>query len=507
MGLLFRRLGILFRGGRMDRELEEEMRSHLETAAEEMGDDHAARRVFGNPLLLRERSAEAWGWRWLEEIKQDLKYARRMLTQALGIWATTAIFSVVNGVLLQPLSYPEPGRLLRIYETTSEMGRNSVAYPNYIDWRRASRSFKDMGATRGDEFDFTGAGEPKQIRGEYVSANLIPVLGVTSLVGRNFLPEEDRQGAAGAGLMMQSVRRLWRVNPGFNTRQLLTAQAALSPTVMASPQGIRPAYQQLPGRVAPIPGVESTAITPAVPLSERDSEIPFWPGAGPQPPSDRMTSAMFYLVTPDYLRVMQIPLLRGRFFNERDNTTSPLVVVIDDVLAKHVFPGQDPIGKQLSLIVAGPVQVAGVVGHVKHWGLDADDTARIRDQIYFPFLQAPDKFMSGGVAGLLLSVAMVHGLLRFLPSNGMLATLRATPDWRILAFGSTLALATTFLFGFAPAWQTLRTDLRSAMQAAAGSASRGSIVLRKSLVAAQVVFSFVLVSGALLFAKTLLNLR
>src|ERR1019366_6360342 len=206
----------------------------------------------------------------------------------------------------------------------------------------------------------------------------------------------------GAGLMMQSVWRLWQVNPGFNTRNVLTMQVALSPGAMASPPAIRLAYQQLLGRVAAVPGVRSAAITVSVPLGESNTEMPFWPGAGPQPPQDRMTSAMFYLVTSDYPSAMQLPLRSGRFFTDRDNLASPPVVVIDDVLAKHFFPGQNPVGRQIGIMVLGPVQIVGVVGHVKHWGLDSDDTSKIRDQIYFPFLQVPDKFMSGGVAGLTL---------------------------------------------------------------------------------------------------------
>jgi ABC-type antimicrobial peptide transport system permease subunit len=111
---------------------------------------------------------------------------------------------------------------------------------------------------------------------------------------------------------------------------------------------------------------------------------------------------MFYLVTPDYLRVMQIPLLQGRFFTPHDNTSSSPVVVIDEVMARLVFPGQDPVGKQISLIVIGTVQVIGVVSHVKQWGLDSDDSAKIRDQMYFPFLQVPDPFMVEAVSGLTL---------------------------------------------------------------------------------------------------------
>jgi hypothetical protein len=99
---------------------------------------------------------------------------------------------------------------------------------------------------------------------------------------------------------------------------------------------------------------------------------------------------------------MQIPLRRGRFFTDRDNLASPPVVVIDDVLARRIFPGQDPVGRQISIMVVGPVEIVGVVGHVKHWGLDSDDTAKIRDQIYFPVLQVPDKFMSEAVVGLTL---------------------------------------------------------------------------------------------------------
>jgi predicted permease len=205
---------------------------------------------------------------------------------------------------------------------------------------------------------------------------------------------------AGAGLMIQSIWRLWRVDPGFNTQHVFTGQVALSPSVMASPQSIRLAYDQMLGRLTAAPGVKVAAITGLVPLGNNDNEIPFWPGLGPQPPGDRILSALFYIVTPDYPKVIQLPLRAGRFFNEHDILASTPVVVIDDVMAKHIFPGQDPVGKQFSMILLGAVQVVGVVGHVKHWGLDSDDTAKIRDQIYFPFMQIPDKFMDEVVAGL-----------------------------------------------------------------------------------------------------------
>ena len=221
---------------------------------------------------------------------------------------------------------------------------------------------------------------------------------------------------AGAGLMIQSIWRLWRVDPGFETRHLLTAQVALSPTVGAPQQGqaaaaatqslqgaqatsIRVAFHQMLDRVAHIPGIKAAALTSLIPLSDSDSEIGVWLGHRPQPPSDQLSEVLFYIPSPDYQRVMKIPLLKGRFFDERDTTASSPVIVIDDVMAKHMFPGQDPVGKEISMMVIGPAQIIGVVGHVKHWGLDSDDTAKIRDEMYFPFFQVPDKFMPEIVVG------------------------------------------------------------------------------------------------------------
>ncbi|HEV2445479.1 MAG TPA: ABC transporter permease, partial [Candidatus Sulfopaludibacter sp.] len=154
--------------------------------------------------------------RFLATLAQDVRYAFRTLRKspgfaavaifalALGIGANTAIFTVVNSVLLRPLSYPDPARLVRIYETTSEFSQSSVAYPNYLDWRRESQSFANLAAYRSEDFNFTGAGEPEHLNGEYVSATLLPLLGIAPALGRGFLPEEDRQGAACTAMLTYS---------------------------------------------------------------------------------------------------------------------------------------------------------------------------------------------------------------------------------------------------------------------------------------------------------------
>lgn len=704
------RLRALFRRKSMEEEMDDELRAHFERQVDKyvnsgLPREEALRRVrleFGGLEQVKEECRDARGVNFIETTLQDIRCSVRMLrktpgftfvailTLALGVGANTAIFSVVNGVLLRPLAYPEPQRLMMLYEKSSDFDRNSVSYPNFLDWRREQRSFQDLAAFDPSDFNFTGAGQPEHLLGEYASANLFSVLGVKPMLGRDFLPQEDQQGAgcaaiisnafwkrrfgaepnvlgktmtlnamncavvgvlpadfrfrdeaelyvpieqwnsaelrdrdshpglrvvgrlkpgvtqaaaqaemasiakalakqypksnagygatvvgmkddlvgsirptlllllgavgfvliiacanvanlllarstarsrefairaalgagrrrvvrqlltesvllalgasalglslawwgtrlvigaapdslpraqnvgldpsvllftlgvsvltgilfglapafhgsqvqpheslkegargsgggrhraervfvvvevglaivllAGAGLMIQSIWRLWKVDPRFNPHNVLTAQVAISPNVMASPNATRVAYRQMLDRVSGIPGVQAAAITQLIPLGERDNEIGYWLGKGPRPPQDQMLTSVFYIATNDYLRVMGLPLLSGRFFTDLDTTASTPVVVIDDVMAKHAFRGQDAVGKEINLLSLGPVQVVGVVGHVKQWGLDSDDTSRIRDQMYFPFMQVPDPFMREAAAGLILTV-------------------------------------------------------------------------------------------------------
>ena len=208
----------------------------------------------------------------------------------------------------------------------------------------------------------------------------------------------------GAGLMLRSLWRVLRVDPGFETRNLLTMQFALSPTTTGDAKKVRIAFDQLLERVKSLPGIQSAALTQLVPLTDNDCEISFWRGQGAAPPQERKLWALFFLVNPNYARTMRIPLRQGRFFTERDTLSSPKVVVIDEVLSGQLFPGEDPVGKTLSLEILGPYEIVGVVGHVKHWGLASDDSARIRNEIYFPMGQVPDELMKTAAAGINLVV-------------------------------------------------------------------------------------------------------
>jgi predicted permease len=198
----------------------------------------------------------------------------------------------------------------------------------------------------------------------------------------------------GAGLLLRSIRLLWHVNPGFDTQHVISFRVGLSPSLTRTPQGTRVAYQQMLEHIRSTPGVEAADLTNIVPLSGADNGGPFWIGATQSSSLQEAPHALYFWTGPDYLKTMQIPLQQGRFFTSEDTTDSGKVVVIDSVLAQTFFPGQNPVGRTLTVGHWGTARIVGVVGHVRHWGLDDPGTYNPR-QIYIPAYQLPDSMVSG----------------------------------------------------------------------------------------------------------------
>ena len=199
----------------------------------------------------------------------------------------------------------------------------------------------------------------------------------------------------GAGLMVRSLARLWSVDPGFNPRNVLTFGYTLPPSMInGNPDAIRAAYRNFDDRLAATPGVQAVSQSwGGMPMEGEDDTL-FWLDGHPKPANtNAMNGTIIYNVGPDYLTVMGIPLRRGRFFTAHDDEKAPYVGVIDDVFANKYFPGQDPIGKRILLVGDDrKLEIVGVVGHVKQWGLDADDTQPLRVQLYTAWMQTPDDF-------------------------------------------------------------------------------------------------------------------
>ena len=690
-----------------DADLERELRSDLALEEEEQRENgmppeearNAARRALGSTILIREQTHEAWGWSPFERFLQDVRYALRQLqrspgfsivaviTLALGIGGNTAIFSIVNGVLLNPLRFPQPDQLVSLHESKPNFAEGSISYPNFLDWRKDNRSFSSMALSRNWSFSMTGRGDAEHLSGQYLSAGFFAVLGVRPLLGREFTEDDEqlhagpmaiigeglwrrkfnaspevlgqnmvldgkhfsivgvmpagfrlefanfrerdvyvpimqwdnpllmkrgaglglhgigrlKQGVtidqaradmeqvtrnladtfpdanhgigatlkplkeqivgdarpflivllgavafvlliacvnvanlllaralsrgrefavraalgasrgrivrqllteslllglaagvvglcaallfthlaikalpsalpraeeieidlrvlaftscislltgilfglapalktsranpqaalksggrssggtqhrmlsalivvemaialvllAGAGLMIRSLEQLWSVDPGFNPRGVLNFGLALPPSISnATPTEIRAKLRELDRTMASVTGIEAVSQTwGAIPMGSEDDMV-FWRDDQPKPADDQhMSWTLDYIVGPDYLSVMRLPVLRGRFFTAQDDEHSPLVAVVDDIFAHKFFPGQDPIGR--SIDVANPTRklmIVGVVGHVRQWGLDADDTQPLRAQLYIACMQMPDTYIA-----------------------------------------------------------------------------------------------------------------
>ncbi len=196
-----------------------------------------------------------------------------------------------------------------------------------------------------------------------------------------------------AGLLGRTLLRLSNLDPGLNVRNVLTARMALSPATLPYPAQIRAAWDDVLERARRVPGVEAVAMVDTVPMREGNNQIGYRTSAA-EVPDNQQPAALATSVSPDYLKVMGIRLLAGRFFDGRDRIGHESVVAIDDVMAQQAFGGEDALGKHLWIdLGSDAVRVIGIVGHVRYWGPAGDDQAKVRAQLYYPFAQVPDRLL------------------------------------------------------------------------------------------------------------------
>src|ERR671920_1791215 len=209
----------------VDRDLAEELDAYLELLVEAkiaagLKPEEARRAALielGGMDQVKERVREVRVGHFISTLWQDLRYAVRMLLKkpgftlvaltalALGIGANTAIFSVVNGVLLRPLPYRTADRLVFLSEWSQQVPNMSVSYPNFLDWQAQTTSFDALAAFRSNGFVLTGAGEPERLTAREVTQQFFPALGVAPALGRDFLPEEDRAGGSKTVLLSHGL--------------------------------------------------------------------------------------------------------------------------------------------------------------------------------------------------------------------------------------------------------------------------------------------------------------
>lgn len=204
---------------------------------------------------------------------------------------------------------------------------------------------------------------------------------------------------AGAALLLRTIRDLWQIDPGFETRNLITFKVGFAKAAGHNVAETRGAYQNVIQSIRSIPGVESADASNVLPLSQFNNFAPFWLGTHETTPVAEAPRMLMYWTGPDYIQAMKIPLLQGRYLTEQDNASSQRVTVIDSVMAQSYFPGKNPIGESITVNLWGDARIIGVVGHIRHSGL-GDPIALAQAQAYAPLNQLSDPAVDGVYGGL-----------------------------------------------------------------------------------------------------------
>jgi putative ABC transport system permease protein len=497
-------LRALLRKSEMERELDEELRHHVERQTEQnirlgMNPEearYAALKSFGGVEQAKERSRDTRRVQWLEDIWQDLRYGARMLvknpgftliaviTLALGIGANTAIFSIVNAVLLRPFPYQAPERLVIVQERVNAGGGFSPSYPNFVDWRAQNTAFEAISAVRGNEsFNFTGAGEPERLQGRLVSAEFFSLLGVKPLVGRDFLAEEDRPGATPAALLSYGFwQRRFDADPSIIGQQLTLNNQSYTVVGIAPPD-----FQY---------GLEADVTVPIGLQAERFRRRGADPGtdvvARLKPNvSQQQGEADLNLVAAHLeqqypesnkgRRVLLTPLHESFVGNVRQ----PLLILLGAVGLVLLIACANVANLLLVRASARQKEMAVRVA------LGASRATLVRQLLTESVLLAA----SGAALGILLAFWSTSLIAAQLP-NGIPRLQEANVDGPVLVFTLAVSLLTGLLFGLAPALQASRPNLTEGLKEGERGSSGPRQRLRSVLVVGEVALTLTLLVGA-----------
>jgi predicted permease len=530
LGELWRRFAALLRRNQLAADLEDEMHLHIELRAQQeaeagTGPDqarYAAERRFGNSLLLKESSRDAWGWHWLETFVQDLRYALRtlrrsagftaaaVLSLALGIGANTAIFTLINALLLKTLPVPDPQQLVWLgYSNLEFHDGHSFPYPFYRELRDRNSVFSGLACYTG----MTPAFGVERISGELVSGNYFDVLQVKPYIGRLFTRGDERApGAERIAVLSYGfwVRR-FGADPGIIGKVIRLNSIPMTVIGVSSPgfDGLD-VSPPVDVRVPIVMQAEMWAVTSV--LENRDDWWMYQVGRLKPGITRVQAEASIQPMLASYLQAnsrAQPDEYRRRLLKSEHIVLSPMARG-EQQLGRHFRPAL----YVLMSVVAAVLLIACVnIANL----LLARSTARerevairlaigaargrlIRQMLTESLLLA----MLGGALGVAVAYGGTRVLIASLPQMDRVI-LDLTPDLRVLGFTFAVSIISGALFGLGPALQSVRPNVSPGLKAEKGSSS-GIFTLGRILVSAQVALLVLLLTGAGLFARSLHNL-
>ena len=516
--IAFSRIASLFHRSRLDRDLDEELRSHIDLATQEnlhrgMSQKEArtaALRSFGGLTQTREAYRNQRSLPWVETLTLDTRYALRqlrkspgftltaILTLALGIGGNTAMFSIVNGVLLNPLPFPQPDRLVTLSESKPNFAQGSISYPNFLDWQKENRSFSAIATARFYAFSLTGKDEAEQVEAEFVSPDFLPILGVRPLLGRLIAAADNEAGSAPVVLISEG---LWR-------RKFDAAPNILGQSIT------------LDGRDFTLIGVIPSSFHLRIPsFRDRDVYAPIRKWTNPLLMQRGAGLGMHGIarlkpgVTIEQARadMAQVNHALAATYPDADNGIGTTIVSLKEQMVGDVrifllvLLGAVGFVLLLACVNVASLLLARSATRSREFAvrtaLGASRGRIIRQLLTESLLLG----LAAGVVGLVPTIWGTQAVLKLLPA----ALPRAEEiglDLRVLVFTTTISLLTGALFGLIPAFKSSQANPQSALKEGGRTSGGSHHRALATFVVAEMAIALVLLIGAGLMIRSLTRL-
>jgi predicted permease len=501
-----------------DADLDDEFTAHLAIETKQLMErgmtreqaELEARRLFGSQALIAEKTREVRGFAALGRLWQDIRYAARVLRRtpaftaaavlslALGIGATTAVFSIADTVFLRPLPYPDSGRLVWLGVRFSGIGLDFLPSPDYVSWRRDNQTFQTLAATQA-HFSTTmllGTSDLSEVLAGRVSANFLDAFAVTPALGRSFRPEEELPNGPKAVLLMYPF---WRDH--FHSRRDIVGSAIALDGQPYTVAGVLP-----PSFVYPVDiKVDLLTTLPVSPTaSHRDRSMSTWAVFGRLKPGVTLAQARADLERLYAVSKADFPQL----FHDDKLVLEPL----QEHRAGNVRTLLEILmGAAACLLAIACANVANLL--LARWSARARELAvraaigaargRLARQLFTEIVLL---IGAGTVVGMLFVEVALRGFVHF--AAGEIPRLSEVGvDFRVFGIALLVSVTTALVFGGLPALRAGHVDLQSVLQRAARGTTGGHQFMRRTLVAMEVALSVILLCGATLLLETLWHLQ